>query len=97
MVKRILSFISIIAIVFIATGCINITSTIESIEVDKTTIPAEITVGDFVLSNIEIIVHRTDNTSYKKAITKSMLSSDALEKLKKPGVHNIYVRYEDSS
>ncbi|MDD2493408.1 MAG: InlB B-repeat-containing protein [Bacilli bacterium] len=94
MVKRILSFISIIAILFIATGCINITSTIESIEVDKTTIPAEVTVGDFVLSNIEIIVHRTDNTSYKKAITKSMLSSDALEKLKKPGVHNIYVRYE---
>lgn len=94
MVKRILSFISIIAILFIATGCINITSTIESIEVDKTTIPTEVTVGDFVLSNIEIIVHRTDNTSYKKAITKSMLSSDALEKLKKPGVHNIYVRYE---
>lgn len=94
MVKRILGFISIIAILFIATGCINITSTIESIEVDKTTIPTEVTVGDFVLSDIEIIVHRTDNTSYKKTVTKSMLSEEALQKLKEPGVHNIYVRYE---
>ncbi|HKM30381.1 MAG TPA: InlB B-repeat-containing protein, partial [Bacilli bacterium] len=94
MVKRILSFISIIAILFVATGCINITSTIESIEVDKTTIPTEVTVGDFLLSEIEVIVHRTDNTSYKKTVTKSMLSTEAWEKLKKPGTHNIYVRYE---
>ncbi|HQM06772.1 MAG TPA: InlB B-repeat-containing protein, partial [Bacilli bacterium] len=94
MMKRILSLISIIAILFIATGCINVTSAIESIEVDKSTIPTEVTVGDFVLSDIEIIIHRTDNTSYKKTITKSMLSDDALQKLKKPGVHNIYVRYE---
>ena len=94
MMKRILSLISIIAILFIATGCINVTSAIESIEVDKSTIPAEVTVGDFVLSDIEIIIHRTDNTSYKKTVTKSMLSDDALQKLKKPGVHNIYVRYE---
>ena len=80
MMKRILSLISIIAILFIAIGCINVTSAIESIEVDKSTIPAEVTVGDFVLSDIEIIIHRTDNTSYKKTVTKSMLSDDVFYK-----------------
>ena len=93
MKKILLSFITCV-ILLLCTGCIEITSVIESIEIDKSTIPSEVTVDDFVLSDIQIIIHRTDNTSYKKSITRSMLSDDALKKLQEPGIHNIYVRYE---
>lgn len=76
-------------------GCFSYTLRAESIAIDETTVPDEITIDDFDLSEIKLLVTRVDGSIDSVSLTEDMLSKEALKKLKKSGTHYLYVRYDE--
>lgn len=76
-------------------GCFSYSLRAESIVVDETTIPDEITVDDFDLEKIKLLVTRVDGSIDSISLTEDMISAESLKKLDKSGIHNIYIRYDD--
>lgn len=74
-------------------GCFTYTAKAQAITIDESTIPTEVTVDDFNLSDIKIIVDKIDGSTEVISVTKDMLSDEALEKLTKSGTHYVYIRY----
>ena len=78
---------------FLLSGCFTYVAKADTIEVDETSIPKEVTIADFNLSDIKLIVHKIDGTDEIISVTRDMLSDQALEKLTKSGTHYVYIRY----
>lgn len=75
-------------------GCFSYTLRAESIIVDETTVPSEVTVNDFDLSTIKLLVTRVDGSVDSISVTKDMLTNESLKALKTSGYHNVYIRYD---
>ena len=75
-------------------GCFSYNLRAESIAIDEATVPNEVTVDDLNLSDIKLLVTRVDGSIDSVSITKDMLTTDSLKKLKTIGYHNIYIRYD---
>ncbi len=86
--------ILLVSIMVLLTGCFTYSGKVESIIVDEESIPKEVTISDFNISDINLIVNMDDGTSEVISVTKDMLSDQALEKLTKSGTHYIYIRYK---
>ncbi len=67
--------------------------TIESIEVDTETIDDEIVLDEFDLSNIMLIVTKSDGSSERVSLNSSMFTQEDLEKLCTTGTHTVNVNY----
>ena len=93
--KKLNNSVALILIVMLCllSGCFTYKAKADTIEVDETSIPKEVTIEDFNLSDIKIIVHKIDGEDEIISVTKDMLSEQALEKLTKSGTHYIYIRY----
>lgn len=82
-----------VGFVVMLSGCFTYSPKATSIEIMESTIPNEVTIEDFNLSDIKIIVNKIDGAIEIISVTKDMLSDEALEKLTKSGTHYIYIRY----
>ena len=82
----------ILLIIFLV-GCKNNQTKVTSVEVIEASIPKEVTYDDFDISDIKLLVISDDGADEIVSVTKDMLSSDALDKLKESGVHYIYIKY----
>lgn len=94
MKKNGILYIFIIGILLLLCGCFRYSVAASKIKVDEATIPNEVTVKDFVLSDIKLIVERVDGTTDLISVGEEMLSSSDLEKLTRSGNHIIYIRYD---
>ena len=94
MKKNGILYIFIIGILILLSGCFKYSVAASKIKVDEATIPSEITVSDFVLSDIKLIVERVDGTTDLISVSEEMLSSSDLNKLTRSGNHIIYIRYD---
>ena len=94
MKKNILLYILTLGLLFLLSGCLTYTVAAEKIEIDETTVPSEITVDDFKLSDIKLIVTRVDGKVDVISLREDMISDSDLSKLNRSGYHSIYIQYD---
>ena len=94
MKKNILLYILTLGLIFLLSGCLTYTVAAEKIEIDETTVPQEVTVDDFKLSDIKLIVTRVDGKVDVISLREDMISDSDLAKLNKSGFHSIYIKYD---
>ena len=94
MKKNILLYILTLGLLFLLSGCLTYTVAAEKIEIDETTVPSEITVDDFKLSDIKLIVTRVDGKVDVISLREDMISDSDLLKLNRSGYHSIYIQYD---
>jgi len=91
--KLLFSLLMITFIILTSCGTNNKKVNIESIEVDANTIVNGITLEDFNLSTVKIIINKSDGSFDEIPLDESMLTTTDLALLNTTGIHTIYVRY----
>ena len=76
------------------TGC-TFTPSINNYEIDLSNLPEVITLNNFEISDIKLIVKDHNNIEKIVTLDKSMISNEDLDKLNQPGIHNITVNYQN--
>lgn len=76
------------------TGC-TFTPSINNYEIDLSNLPEVITLNNFEISDIKLIVKDHNNIEKIVTLNESMISNEDLEKLNQPGIHNITVNYQN--
>lgn len=76
------------------TGC-TFTPSINNYEIDLSNLPEVITLNNFEISDIKLIVRDHNNIEKTVTLDESMISNEDLDKLNQPGIHNITVNYQN--
>lgn len=76
------------------TGC-TFTPSINNYEIDLSNLPEVITLNNFEISDIKLIVKDHNNIEKTVTLDESMISNEDFDKLKQPGIHNITVNYQN--
>lgn len=76
------------------TGC-TFTPSINNYEIDLSNLPEVITLNNFEISDIKLIVKDHNNIEKIVTLDESMISNEDLDKLNRPGIHNITVNYQN--
>lgn len=76
------------------TGC-TFTPSINNYEIDLSNLPEVITLNNFEISDIKLIVKDHNNIEKIVTLDESMISNEDLDKLNQPGIHNITVNYQN--
>ncbi|MEG1528323.1 MAG: bacterial Ig-like domain-containing protein [Clostridia bacterium] len=94
--KLLLLLLSLFA-VFTSVSCSFDFNTITRIDIDASTIPSEVNVGELNLNDLKLIVTYSNNTTRIASIYASMVSQEDREKLSSVGTHTITVNYQGLS